>query len=124
MADNYLEKRYREVQEGAKRIVRQTPTLDTLLKRLQDKEEKDEGYEVKQAQIDALLRSACLPGVEFSANPGPLAAEIHLSSPSVYDLGKVVMALSLKAAQLHLKVREEELSMDGRSASIKLTVYR
>ena len=124
MADNYLEKRYSELQEGTKRIVNQTPTLDTLLKRLQDKEVKDEGYEVKQAQIDALLRSACLPGVEFSADSGPLAAEIRLSAPSVYDLGKVVMALSLKAAQLHLKVREGEVAQSGLTASVKLTVYR
>ena len=124
MADNYLEKRYRELLEGTKRIVNQTPTLDTLLKRLQDKEVKDDGYEVKQAQIDALLRSAALPGIGFSVISGPGRGEISLSAASAYDLGKVVMALSLKAAQLHLKIKEAESSQCGGSACLNLTIYR
>ena len=63
MADNFLEKQMERYREGRTVVRPVTPSLDVLLRRLAEQDgtgatEKDTGYIVKEAQLQAVLRSA------------------------------------------------------------------
>ena len=103
MADNYLEKKYEEYLHGRSVVRKVNPTLDGLLGRLAGENKvEDSGYLVKQAQLDAVVRSASLPGLNVEFETDEARAEIRLRSTSAFALGQASLACRLKAAELHL----------------------
>ncbi len=103
MADNYLEKKYDEFLHGKSVVRKVNPTLDGLLGRLAaENMVEDSGYLVKQAQLDAVVRSASLLGLPVEAETDEARAEIRLRSTSAFALGQASLACRLKAAELHL----------------------
>jgi hypothetical protein len=111
MADNYLEKKYEEYLHGRSVVRKVNPTLDGLLGRLAGENKvEDSGYLVKQAQLDAVVRSASLPGLNVEFETDEARAEIRLRSTSAFALGQASLACRLKAAELHLatEVRHED----------------
>lgn len=130
MADNYLEKKYEELQRGKAVVRRSTPSLDSLMKSLSGAGKPSSEYAVKQAQLDAMVRTASIPGgrVSFLTSetvPGERPAVVTASAPrdSAADLGGTVLALRLKAAELHLETCVE-YSSDGDSLFACVQVYR
>ena len=103
MADNYLEKKYEEYLHGRSVVRKVNPTLDGLLGRLAGENMVDDsGYLVKQAQLDAAVRSASLLGLNVEFETDEARAEIRLRSTSAFALGQAALACRLKAAELHL----------------------
>jgi hypothetical protein len=113
MADNYLEKKYDEYLHGRNVVRKVNPTLDGLLGRLapenRDAGDRDEGnaaaesgYLVKQAQLDAVMRSASMLALPVEMTSEESRAEISLRSTSAFALGQASLACRLKAAELHL----------------------
>ena len=111
MADNYLEKRYAELQQGKPVVRRNTPSLDSLLKKAASHSDQDSGYVVKQAQLDAIVRSVSLLGFpcvfESCETNSSCAAFIRIVSDDIDDFisGEMMLAASLKAAELGLSCR-------------------
>lgn len=111
MADNYLEKRYAELQQGKPVVRRNTPSLDSLLKKVASPSNTDSGYIVKQAQLDAIVRSASrlgFPCAFESCETTPCsAAFIRIVSDEADDFisGEMMLAAGLKAAELGLSCR-------------------
>ncbi len=111
MADNYLEKRYAELQRGKPVVIRNNPSLDSLLKKAASSSDQDSGYVVKQAQLDAVVRSVTLLGFpcafETSETCPGSAAFIRIVSDESDDFisGEIMLAASLKAAELGLSCR-------------------
>ena len=108
MADNYLEKRYAELQQGKPVLRRSTPSLDSLLKKLVSSSPEPGTYEVKCAQLDAVARSASIlfPACRFEtaeSEPASLA-HIRILSEDLDDvmIGEIVLTIRLKAAELGL----------------------
>lgn len=109
MADNYLEKKYEEFRQGRPVLRRNTPSLDSLLKKLQEEGcEADPDYVVKKAQLDALTRSAGFVGdipeidtFESAPGDGPSFLKIGLCDDPLL-LGEIILAVRLKAAELGL----------------------
>ena len=59
MADNYLEKREEELRRGKPSVRLANPSLDTLITRISGHTEAtDTSYVVKEAQLEAITRSA------------------------------------------------------------------
>ena len=111
MADNYLEKKYDEFLHGKSVVRKVNPTLDGLLGRLAaENKAEDSGYLVKQAQLDAVVRSASLLALDVEFETDETRAEIRLRSTSAFALGQAALACQLKAAELHLstEVRYED----------------
>ena len=103
MADNYLEKKYDEFLHGKSVVRKVNPTLDGLLGRLAaENKAEDSGYLVKQAQLDAVVRSASLLALDVEFETDETRAEIRLRSTSAFALGQATLACRLKAAELHL----------------------
>ena len=103
MADNYLEKKYEEYLHGRSVVRKVNPTLDGLLGRLAGENKvEDSGYLVKQAQLDAAVRSASLLGLPVEFETDEARAEIRLRCTSAFALGQAALACRLKAAELHL----------------------
>ena len=103
MADNYLEKKYDEFLHGKSVVRKVNPTLDGLLGRLAaENKAEDSGYLVKQAQLDAVVRSASLLALDVEFETDETRAEIRLHSNSAFALGQATLACRLKAAELHL----------------------
>lgn len=132
MADNYLEKKYEELRQGKPVVRRNTPSLDTLLRRVGETAEIDTAYIVKQAQLDALVRSAgllgcdcCFQTFETSANS---PAYVRISCPDgPFNLGQAVMAVRLKAAELCLDSLVEPVTSAGEASgtvSVTVSVFR
>ena len=124
MADNYLEKKYDEFLHGKSVVRKVNPTLDGLLGRLAaENKVEDSGYLVKQAQLDAVVRSASLLALDVEFETDETRAEIRLRSTSAFALGQVALACRLKAAELHLatEVRPED---SDTQAFIRLFRYR
>ena len=86
MADNYLEKRSEELSRGKTVIRRSNPSLDSLLKSLGTKV-SDPSYVVKQAQLDALVRSASLLGADATFRTDEASATISLECPDPLTAG-------------------------------------
>lgn len=124
MADNYLEKKYEELQHGRPVVRRSTPSLDTLVRRLAVQQPGDASYVVKQAQLDAMVRTAAMLGTDVTFVAEECTASIVASCASprgMAALGKALLAIRLKAAELSL-LTSEELAPDGLSAVVR--VYR
>lgn len=122
MADNYLEKKYDEYLHGKSVIRRANPSLDTLLGKVAGPQERtDEGYAVKQAQLDAVMRSASMLGLDAELSSDERGGRILLRGRSPEELGALTLAARLKAAELGLHSRQV-LHHDERLAEI--TLYR
>ena len=120
MADNYLEKKYEEYLHGKSVMRKVNPTLDGLLGRLAGENKvEDSGYLVKQAQLDAVVRSASLLGLPVEFETDEARAEIRLRSTSAFALGQAALACRLKAAELHLST-DLRLEDSGTQAVIHL----
>ncbi len=122
MADNYLEKKYDEYLHGKKIIRRMNPSLDSLLDRLARPQEKsDATYLVKQAQLDAILRSVARldPNAEMSSDEAE--GRILLRSHVPENLGALSLVARLKAAELGLHSNEVLHSGEG---LVEITLYR
>lgn len=119
MADNFLEKRQEELRGGRTVIRRVNPSIDELLARTAAEEagegaagRKSASYTVKAAQIDAMLRSAHKTGAAFEADyteGSPALIRLSIVGGAVREpsegillLGELLLALKLKAAELHL----------------------
>lgn len=108
MADNYLEKRYAEVFGAGSGVKarREVASLDTLLGRLAAAGEADASYVVKQAQLDAMVRSAnkLAEAADCQMVADEATASIRICGcASELALGQLVLAMRLKAAELHLR---------------------
>ena len=122
MADNYLEKKYDEYLHGRSVIRRANPSLDSLLDFIRrDGGAAETGYAVKQAQLDAAVRSAEKLGVEAEISTDEAAAEIRLRCGSAFSLGQLVLSIRLKAAELKLR---SEVSPGESSAEAVIRLYR
>lgn len=104
MADNYLEKKQEALRSGASVYVRNTPSLDTLIRRVAGPE-SDPSYEIKQAQLDAMVRSALLytSDVEFKAEGNSITFTGTGAS-------QAAVIARLKAAELGIKSEQKESS--------------
>ena len=123
MADNYLEKRSEELSRGKTVIRRSNPSLDSLLKSLGTKV-SDPSYVVKQAQQDALVRSASLLGADATFRTDEASATISLECPDPLTAGECLLALRLKAAELKLGSRIDSLcDKDGKFSAV-LSLFR
>ena len=123
MADNYLEKRSEELSRGKTVIRRSNPSLDSLLKSLGTKV-SDPSYVVKQAQLDALVRSASLLGADATFRTDEASATISLECPDPLTAGDCLLALRLKAAELKLGSRIDSLcDKDGKFSAV-LSLFR
>lgn len=123
MADNYLEKRSEELSRGKTVIRRSNPSLDSLLKSLGTKA-SDPSYVVKQAQLDALVRSASLLGADATFRTDEASATISLECPDPLTAGECLLALRLKAAELKLGSRIDSLcDKDGKFSAV-LSLFR
>ena len=122
MADNYLEKKYEEYLHGRSVIRRANPSLDSLLDFIsQGGGAAESDYAVKQAQLDAAVRSAEKLGVEAEISTDEAAAEIRLRCNSPFSLGQLVLAARLKAAELKLR---SEVSLDEAGTEAAIRFYR
>lgn len=123
MADNYLEKRSEELSRGKTVIRKSNPSLDSLLKSLGTKV-SDPSYVVKQAQLDALVRSASLLGADATFRTDEASATISLECPDPLTAGECLLALRLKAAELKLGSRIDSLcDKDGKFTAV-LSLFR
>ena len=123
MADNYLEKRSEELSRGKTVIRRSNPSLDSLLKSLGTKV-SDPSYVVKQAQLDALVRSASLLGADATFRTDEASATISLECGDPLTAGECLLALRLKAAELKLGSRIDSLcDKDGKFSAV-LSLFR
>lgn len=123
MADNYLEKRSEELSRGKTVIRRSNPSLDSLLKSLGTKV-SDPSYVVKQAQLDALVRSASLLGADATFRTDEASASIRLECGDPLTAGECLLALRLKAAELKLGSRIDSLcDKDGKFSAV-LSLFR
>lgn len=123
MADNYLEKRSEELSRGKTVIRRSNPSLDSLLKSL-GTNVYDPSYVVKQAQLDALVRSASLLGADATFRTDEASATISLECPDPLTAGECLLALRLKAAELKLGSRIDSLcDKDGKFTAL-LSLFR
>lgn len=102
MADNYLEKKYEEWKNGKPVVRRTVPSLETLLKRLGDPSGPDPDYQVKQAQLDAIVRAASLVGPDMKFSSSEADSIVSVTGDDPVLLGEAVLAIRLKAAELRL----------------------
>ena len=107
MADNYLENKYEEFRSGRPVIRRMNPSLDTLLHRsVEESGSTDAGNDpIRQAQLDAIVRSASILGTSCSFRALEEKGSILILSPNspqrhIVELGEVILAMRLKAAEL------------------------
>ena len=118
MADNYLEKKMEEFRQGAKVVRRPGASLEGLLEIVASGEEVapvvGKATGVMPAQLEAVLRAAKhLPeAAAFRFEVDEAAATIRILGPSsprryLIDLGQVILAIRLKAAELHLRATVE-----------------
>lgn len=117
MADNYLEKKMEEFRSGKAAVRRPSASLETLLQSAggvasggDTLPETDQAKKsVMPAQIDAVVRAANIlkESESFRFDIDEKAGIIRLlgqTSPRRYllEAGEVIMAMRLKAAELHL----------------------
>ena len=104
MADNYLEKKQEALRNGASVYIRNTPSLDTLIRRVAGPV-ADPSYEIKQAQLDAMVRSAAMysPSASFKAENGTIVISGEGAS-------QAAVIARLKAAELGIKSEQKESS--------------
>ena len=123
MADTSLEKRREELSRGKTVIRKSNPSLDSLLKSL-GTNVYDPSYVVKQAQLDALVRSASLLGADATFTADEASASIRLECGDPLTAGECLLALRLKAAELKLGSRIDSLcDKDGKFSAV-LSLFR
>lgn len=113
MADNYLEKRYAEINSGGKTVLRRsTPSLDTLLRRRMADTEYAGDYITKQLQLERIAGAAtpCPPGTRYVTD----AAVRHLGADAfiVVD-GSAGDTLALGMALERMFLKAEEMGLHG-----------
>ncbi len=121
MADNYLERREAELHSGKSSVIKVNPSLDTLIKRIAACTGRaDEAYTVKQAQLDAIARSARILAGECTLSPEEASASIRAQCSDTFILGQKVMIMVLKAAELKLSCHIDRDTPD----TVTLTFFR
>ena len=127
MADNYLERKYDEYLHGRNVVRKVNPTLDGLLGRLAAENRDagnaaaESGYLVKQAQLDAVMRSASMLGLAVEMTSDEARAEISLRGTSAFALGQAALACRLKAAELHLST---DLRLEDSGTQVFIHLFR
>ena len=106
MADNYLENKMEALRQGPKIIKRPSVSVEGLLKSIQGQNQEPEET-VMSAQLEAIVRAGRLVEeaenfrFEFTGNSilllGPGSPRKHL-----VEAGEILMAMRMKAAELHL----------------------
>ena len=106
MADNYLENKMEALRQGPKIIKRPSVSVEGLLKSIQG-QHQEPGEAVMSAQLEAIVRAGRLVEeaenfrFEFTGNSilllGPGSPRKHL-----VEAGEILMAMRMKAAELHL----------------------
>ena len=106
MADNYLENKMEALRQGPTIVKRPSITVGGLLKfiREQDREHKEE---VMPAELEAIVRDAGLMEEAASFRFDWSGDSIRISGPAsprtrLIEAGEILMAMRLKAAQMHL----------------------
>ncbi|MBP5566992.1 MAG: hypothetical protein J6X57_05865 [Bacteroidales bacterium] len=118
MADNYIENKMEEFRQGAKVVRRQGTSLEGLLEIVASEEEAapaaDKAAAVMPAQLEAVVRAAKhLPeAADFRFEVDEAASVIRILGPCsprrhLINLGQVILAMRLKAAELHLYATAE-----------------
>ena len=80
-----------------------------------------ETYIVKQAQLDAMIASARHLGLPFEARADEGAtASIEVKGRSSFELGQILLAMSLKAAELYLRTDLEGSAQEVGGATASL----
>lgn len=104
MADNYLEKKQEALRNGASVYVRNTPSLDTLVRRVAGPV-SNPSYEIKKAQLDAIVRSASSYSPESKFETADCSILI-----SGIGAAQAAVVARLKAAELGIKSEQKESS--------------
>ena len=118
MADNYLEKKMEEFREGRTVVHRQSASLEMLLQSAGDMVSPPDAIPPMPAQLEAVIRAAKhLPeAAGFRFETDEKEGMIRLLGPTsprryLLEAGEVIMAMRLKAAELHLhcsiEIRQE-----------------
>lgn len=117
MADNYLEKKYEQFKNGPTVIRKVNPSLDTLLHRISDAAPATTAGAapadaIKQAQLDAIVRSASILGYTFRFETSEEKGSVYILGPNAphsktVELGETVLAMRLKAAELGFRTEVE-----------------
>lgn len=126
MADNYLEKKYEDFQKGRSVIRKVNPSLDSLLSYAGNKPtDREETYKVKSAQLEAAINSARRLCEEFEASSDEASSTISINCPDEYTLGRIVLAIGLKLAELKLRssIKEKGTGSNG-CASALIYVFK
>ena len=120
MADNYLERKYEEWKSGKPAVRRTAPSLDSLMKKAAEDPEEDTSYKVKQAQLDAIVRSAAMleDGVSFQSDES--SSTVSCEAGSEASLGAAQLAIRLKAAELKLHAAV----LEACSFSCKVKIFK
>ena len=123
MADNYLEKKYEEWKNGKPAVKRTVPSLETLLKRLGESSGPDPQYTVKQAQIDAIIRTGKLVDDSLTFTSDEETSTVSVTGKGPFTLGQAVMAMKLKAAELrlHAEIIQSPSSATDETIMIKIS---
>lgn len=144
MADNYLEKKMEEFRSGKKAIRRPSASLEVLLSTLAASDAGGgvggavggvgAGAAVMPAQVDAVVRAGKrIPeAAAFRFEVDESSALIRVLGPSsprrnVFEAGEVLLAMRLKAAELHLRSSVKftpELSAPANPLLFTLSVFK
>ena len=142
MADNYLEKKMEEFRSGKKAIRRPSASLESLLTNLAGSDAGGAGgaagggagAAVMPAQVDAVVRAGKrIPeAAAFRFEVDESSALIRVLGPSsprryVFEAGEVLLAMRLKASELHLRSSVKftpELSAPANPLLFTLSVFK
>ena len=146
MADNYLEKKMEEFRSGKKAIRRPSASLEVLLSTLAGSDAGGAGgagavvgggaagAAVMPAQVDAVVRAGKrIPeAAAFRFEVDESSALIRVLGPSsprryVFEAGEVLLAMRLKATELHLRSSVKftpELSAPANPLLFTLSVFK
>ena len=110
MADNYLENKMEALRQGRTVYRKVNPGTEALLKAISCSEENAAGdAALMSVQYEAVVRAAkIIAPHEFSFEVDESASCIRILGPSspkdyLIRLGEVLLAMRLKAAEMHLK---------------------
>ena len=143
MADNYLEKKMEEFRSGKRVVRRPSASLEGLLSTLAESDAGvgagaggagGVGAAVMPAQVDAVVRAGKrLPeAAAFRFEVESACGTIRVLGPSsprryVFEAGEVLLAMRLKAAELHLRSFVElnpEVSAPANPLLFTLSVFK
>ena len=143
MADNYLEKKMEEFRSGKRVVRRPSASLEGLLSTLAESDAGvgagaggagGVGAAVMPAQVDAVVRAGKrIPeAAAFRFEVESACGTIRVLGPSsprryVFEAGEVLLAMRLKAAELHLRSFVElnpEVSAPANPLLFTLSVFK